>query len=384
MARLESTYRAFNAAFARRFPRSVVAYSYKTNYVPYLLRRLHALGAWAEVVSGLEYDLACRLGVTGDRIVFNGPVKRAPELARALGSGSLVHVDTLAEVEDVAAWGRANPGADARVGLRVNVTWPPDAARANRFGLSRRGGDLARAAATLQAAPGLRLRGLHAHLSVPPRSAEQYAFVAAELAAAAIELGLDDELSIDVGGGFGHAPKEMAGLSFPSFDSYADAIASGLASVAERRDLVLITEPGIAVVGTCASYYAPVLAIKSAGGRQLAVVDASVHTIKPTRHRYNLPTTAFDAGFEPLGGEVRRYDLVGYTCMDDDVFGADVELPNLRPGDLVRFDNVGAYTWVFKPPFIRGLPAMYALEPEGYVLVRHEQGLDDFLAGYVW
>jgi len=51
----------------------------------------------------------------------------------------------------------------------------------------------------------------------------------------------------------------------------------------------------------------------------------------------------------------------------------------------VVFANVGAYTNVFKPPFIRPAPAMVAWSSssETFSVARRAERLDDLLATYV-
>ena len=49
------------------------AYSYKTNYTPRIVSLVHLLGGMAEVVSGMEYGLARRVGNAPENILFNGP-----------------------------------------------------------------------------------------------------------------------------------------------------------------------------------------------------------------------------------------------------------------------------------------------------------------------
>ncbi len=75
------------AAFQTIYPRTSLGYSYKTNYLPRLCQIVQSQGQYAEVVSAMEYELARRLGVPGERIIFNGPLKLEPELSRAMLEG---------------------------------------------------------------------------------------------------------------------------------------------------------------------------------------------------------------------------------------------------------------------------------------------------------
>jgi diaminopimelate decarboxylase len=70
--------------------------------------------------------------------------------------------------------------------------------------------------------------------------------------------------------------------------------------------------------------------------------------------------------------------------MDDDYVAIGQELPELAPGDVLELGNVGAYTLVFKPPFIRTQPAVYLRYRGALELARSEQTVDELLAGYRW
>jgi diaminopimelate decarboxylase len=375
LGRLRQKYRSITAAFERRFSSVVVGYSYKTNYLPALCRTLHDEGAYAEVVSSLEYRLARTLGVASERIIFNGPAKSADDIAMALSEGAIINLDSLEEVRLAAAWASAHPGQPAALGLRVSANVKAtDEGPASRFGVSLAAESLRGAGATVV--------GLHTHLSTRARDLAVFTHLATVLQRATSEVGSDELRYLDIGGGFGYAPPDMTSISFPSFDDYADAIHDALAPVASPGALTLVVEPGIALVGDCMSFYAPVAAVKQSVGRRLVVVGGSVHNVKPTRHRYNLPTTALDAQLQPKSGAAHSYDIVGYTCMEDDVLGVGVVLPTLDVGDVLRFDNVGAYTFVFKPPFIRGAPAMYTVDDGNYRLARREDTFEDIFGGY--
>ena len=76
-------------------------------------------------------------------------------------------------------------------------------------------------------------------------------------------------------------------------------------------------------------------------------------------------------------------DVTGYTCMEVDVL--QQAFPGeLAIGDFLVFGNVGAYTSVFKPPFIRPAPAMLACTASGdaFPVARRAETLDDLIATY--
>ncbi len=55
---IRRNYQRLHQAFATRLPRVQMAWSYKTNYLDAVCRVFHQEGAWAEVVSGFEFEKA--------------------------------------------------------------------------------------------------------------------------------------------------------------------------------------------------------------------------------------------------------------------------------------------------------------------------------------
>jgi len=102
---------------------------------------LHKEGAWAEVVSGLELEMAERLSMPGERTIFNGPYKTEDDLRRAVKAGVWINVDSFDELgllEQVAG----EAGRPVAFGLRVNAAVTEargrSSASASRLGWPRR------------------------------------------------------------------------------------------------------------------------------------------------------------------------------------------------------------------------------------------------------
>ncbi|MGH7808048.1 MAG: diaminopimelate decarboxylase, partial [Thermodesulfobacteriota bacterium] len=117
---LRTNTKTFQKEFSKKYPKVVVAYSYKTNYISSVLKIIHEEGVWAEVASGFEYDLARLLDVPGASIVFNGPYKKKEELGKAADDGALINVDHLEEIklfEEIASELRRT----IDIGIRINM-----------------------------------------------------------------------------------------------------------------------------------------------------------------------------------------------------------------------------------------------------------------------
>ncbi len=384
--RFRTNLRALSGSFRAVYPRTAIGYSYKTNYTPLLCRVADQEGCYAEVVSGMEYDLAVRLGVSPGRIIFNGPLKAPEEVEEALLGGALVNVDCATELDAVEALARRRPDARLRVGVRCQ--FPLAEGHASRFGVEA--AELRAVLERLRALPRCDVEGLHCHFSAH-RGAEAFRARAAKLVELAREHFPDAPPAVlDVGGGFfGRMPEALRRQfegDVPSFADYAEAVASVLATTfPDAAGPELVLEPGVAVVADAVDFVCRVAALKQPGGRQLAVATGSVQNVKSSPHAVALPVRVVrdraGGGRTVLPGPVA---ITGYTCMESDVLHPG--LPGeLRVGDFLVFQHVGAYTSVFKPPFIRPAPAMLSYVPseETFSVARRRESLDDLLSTYV-
>lgn len=378
----------FIEAFRQIYPRSALAYSYKTNYLPAFCIAVDRLGGYAEVVSRMEYDLAVRLGVRGERIIFNGPLKTAEDIEMALTANSTVNLDCLQEIVWIERLSKQTPARKFSVGLRCN--FDVGTPTRSRFGLSVDSGELNEAVRRLRRLPNVRVSGLHCHFSTPTRSVAFYELRTRRLIELADKLfGRVTPDFLDVGGGFfGHMPKEFArqfDCPIPDYAAYARAVAC---PVRERYDPeagpTLIIEPGAAVVADVMKYVGRIVAVKNLGPRRVALVVGSVHNVRPTLSSKRLPVELYRAKMARAGAAIDGpVDLVGYTCMEHDCLLPDYP-GRVAVGDFVVFGQVGAYTLVFKPPFIRPNPPIlgYGTGSSEWEVLRREETFADVFVSF--
>jgi diaminopimelate decarboxylase len=361
-------------ALRTAYPRSDLAYSYKTE----ICRLVDERGGLAEVVSGLEIDLAERLGVAGSRLVFNGPYKTPSDIRRVLRAGGLVFLDALYEVPAVAAAAAGDGSVPLRVGLRCNLSRHQGAP--SRFGFDTAGAEFAEAIERLSRLPGCTSIELHAHHVPPERSPADYAFVVEQLSAAARRVPENRRPRIiDIGGGFfsrmpaslatqfGHVPTPM---------EYARAIGDAMRLAFPGSEPPhLLVEPGMAVVADAASLAARVVGVKSIGGRRVALVATTRYSVQPTFASRTLPASVHRR--KAPGVSSGPLDVVGTTCMEHDVLFHDFP-QSLAPGDWLVVHQVGAYTNVLRPPFITPCPPVVAIASQGppFAAKRREDSAD--------
>lgn len=385
METLRENYRKIYSAFQSRYNNFIIGYSYKTNYLPYLCKELSKLGAFAEVVSRLEYDLAIKIGVEPNKIIFNGPLKTKEDIFYALNQDSLIHLDSFYEIEFVKEYCRNHPHKQVKIGLRLNFDLSEDGHsplvegyEVSRFGICVENGDLHNVLHDLRSMENVSVVGLHGHFSTSRRKVSSYVKIAKTLCDIAKMYSLNIEY-IDIGGGiFGEVPKSLIDHA-PTFDEYAEAVCAIMNQEYPKggRQPYLILEPGIAMVANTFHFVSKVIGIKTIRDTPFVLVDGSIHNIKPTMHKKNLPMRILRKNGEGFN-EKKPFHVVGYTCLEKDYLARDFheEIPEIN--DYMIFENVGAYTIVFNPQFIKERPAIVAQDKDEMFVVRKRETLEQF------
>jgi diaminopimelate decarboxylase len=358
---LRSKYRDFSKALRSIYPDTYIAYSYKTNYLAGICRIFHQEGAWAEVVSGFEYDIALDLGVDTSKIVFNGPYKKKEELVRAIKGNSLINIDSYNEIYQLENLSNAKANS-VKVGLRVNMNlnYPPW----NKFGFNLESGQAFEACRRIASSKYLKLAGLHCHLGTYLADASLYSQAMMKLTDFALGLERDLKVEIDyldIGGGYAslntlHTQFLSAAAVIPTFDQYAEAVTQYLKEKGGqfKKRPRLVIEPGRALVDEAVSLIATVVSVKRfAEGTKAMIIDAGVNLL-PTAYwfKHEIATT------QDMGSNLETVNIYGPLCMQIDVIRTEVRLPVLQVGNLIVIKNVGAYNITQSLQFIYPRPAV--------------------------
>lgn len=378
--RLRESYRKAYQAFSSRYPKVQFAWSYKTNYLNAVCRVFHQEGAWAEVVSGFEYDKALHNGVPGTQIIFNGPEKSDEELGKAISKESIIHLDHFDELFRLIRL-TDTMGEKARVAIRINMDtgiFP----KWDRFGFTYENKEAWKAIEFIMKSDNLELVGLHTHIGTYVLSTQAYRIAAQKMSALAIETSAVFGHQIhylDLGGGFASANTlkgayHTAADVVPSFDAYADAISSAILQQnwPGGTPPYLFLETGRALVDEAGYLISTVKATKRlSDGRRALILDAGI----------NLLFTTFWYELEVHPGKTvssssDETDIVGPLCMNIDVIRKNLKYPLLEAGDPVVIPRIGAYNMTQWLQFITYRPPIYLIdEKQGIHKIRSGEDL---------
>lgn len=369
---LEKSVKGYQDALKSNFKRSIVGYSVKTNSVPACMKLAGEMGAYAEVVSHDEWELARLCGFDRQHIVYNGPMKSKETFLDAVEHGAIVNIETKRELEWLKEIDAQVSDASKKfqVGIRLNINIshvsPDDADGDNdnsRFGFSDETNEFADAVALIGQMPNVELAGLHIHRTAHSRSIRFYK-QSIEFACKTIEkygLKLD---YLDVGGGyFGIFPNK------PTYQEYSDAFCEVLTSHG-LQNLCVIVEPGNALVASCFAFLSEVIDVKHVEDNLwFATTNGSRNDLDPFFKKSGYLSEVHYAYETPV---VKEQIVSGCTCLEYDRMFTLTDRPLLSVGDRIYYRNVGAYTMCLSPMFIRYIPNIYLKNDGDYTLVREK------------
>jgi len=373
--------REMRRAFSTRYPDVTLAWSYKTNYLGAVCALMHQEGAMAEVVSGMEYEMARNLGIPGERIVFNGPHKSKNILKTAAGEGACINVDHIDEIEALEAVA-AELGRSIHVGIRINLDagiypmW-------SRFGFNLESGEALEAVERMVAGDKLIPTGVHCHIGTFILDPEAYRRQVEKMMAFAYEV--EDKFGLpmaylDIGGGF-PSRNRLKNASVPggsedlSIDTYAAKICDALLkNLRPGHFPKLIVESGRALIDESGTLITSVVADKRLpDGTKAYVVDAGVNLLFTANwYRFNI---ALD---RTVPGLAEVSIVYGPLCMNIDVIDEGLMLPPLRRGVRLLVSPVGAYNNTQWMQFIHYRPSIVLIGEDGQSdIIREAEDLTD-------
>ncbi|RFU82512.1 type III PLP-dependent enzyme [Streptomyces triticagri] len=374
----------------RLHDRLEVFYSLKANPNVSVCALLHSCGARAEVSSLTELVTARRAGVAPQDIVFLGPGKSRTEIEACLDEGiHAVVCESLGELALIDAVARER-GVVAPVALRVNPSFQVKGSGLTMGGKPRQFGmDEEQLFAERDLAarhPGVRLMGVQVYLGTRILAEEAVAENTARILELAERLAKDLEFeleTVDVGGGLGIA----------YFDNEQDLDVGKLAELVNpivqdftdrHPDTRMIMELGRFLVAASGTYVTRVRYTKTSMGERFAVLDGGTnhHMAAVGIGSYvkrNFPMVALERPDAPATGP---WQVTGPLCTPNDLLGKKVQLPDLRPGELVGVLRSGAYGPTASPVHFlsHGYPAEVLVDGGKPYLIRVRDDAEAMLA----
>jgi diaminopimelate decarboxylase len=408
---LEESVRSISGVFGPAGLQARVFFSYKTNPVPEVLRVMAGAGVGAEVISELEFRLAKRLGLGGERIIVNGGAKSEALLRLAVENGAdMITVQRLADFQTLERIGqdlgkKVNLGMRINPGLRTrlfNFTVSTGTAK-SPIGFVLGSEEWRQALRAIAAKPVFRFRGLHFHIGSGIRTAAPYREALRNtlpFLEDARRQGLVPEV-LDIGGGYNISTLKEIDLweairlfawnkpqRPPRFKpqtlllgEVAQACSQILGGYCREKGTSrpeIFVEPGRAL---SASSQLLLLGVKSVverkKGRLAAICDGGAmslsHLLLSEYHSIFVANKA-----DGLSG--RRYNLYGSLPTPLDFVAAERRLPPLASGDVLAVMDTGAYFTSLSNNFAGPRPAVVMVDNGAPRLIRRRETFEDIFS----
>ncbi len=340
--KIKSNFLAYKKVFQAR--KSLICYALKANSNLSILAQIAALEGGADCVSIGEVRRAIKAGIKPYKIIFSGVGKRDDEIKEALDSEILfLNVesnDELLRIEAIAKKYNKN----ARISIRVNPDIDPKThpyistgLSENKFGIEIE--EAKKLYIYAHKSNFLSPIGIHFHIGSQLTELEpilQSAQKIASFTKSLIALGINIKF-FDVGGGIGICYKDENTISLYDY-------AQGILAAIKGLDVTIICEPGRSIVGESGYLITKVISQKQHKNKHFVIIDGAMNDLlRPSLYdAYHRPNH-LSQKCQKNTNDSKLVDIVGPICESGDFLAKNILLNNVENGDLIVFENAGAY-----------------------------------------
>jgi diaminopimelate decarboxylase len=379
--RIRNNFRRAFSAFTSYYPDFKFFYAVKACNNPAIVNILRQEGAGIDAASVNEIQLAKKVGLSGENVMFSGNFLSDEDIIKGLESGVIFNLDDISLLPRVLKHGkpeilsfRINPGyGKSNVGEFVTNAGPKA-----KFGLHP---DMVTEAFRQAKEAGIKRFGVHMMPGSCLTEPEYFSFVTNLLmeivGKTSRELNINFEF-IDLGGGLGipYSDDEKA----LDIEKTAKLVAETFKAAIKKYGMKpprLMMEPARYFVGDAGVILGKVHSIKESYSKIIGTDVGMNILVRP----------AFYGSFHRIlvngriGDKTEKLNLCGQLCENTDLWVKDRELPKtIKEGDIVVATDTGAYGYGMSYQYNGRLkPAEVLVNGNQSYLIRERETFDDML-----
>ncbi len=301
-----------------------------------ILKLFNSLGSGLDTVSIQEVRLGLKAGFEPSKIIYTPNGVSLEEIEEVAKLGVQINIDNLSILEQ---FGTRHPKTPVCIRINPHVMAGGNSNISvghidSKFGISiHQIPHLLRIVENT----GMHINGIHMHTGSDILDIEVFLYASEILFETAKHF--PDLDFIDFGSGFKVPYK--AGDIETNIEELGEKLTEKFLDFCEEygRDLTLAFEPGKFLVSEAGKFVAKVNVIKQTTSTVFAGVDSGFnHLIRPMLYgsQHEIHNISHPDGKE------RFYSVVGYIC-ETDTFATNRRIAEIKEGDLLCFDNAGAY-----------------------------------------
>ena len=342
-----------------------------------ILKFIINLGSGIDAVSIQEVKLALKCGVKPDKIIYTPNGVSMDEIKKASELGVKINIDNLSVLEDfgnnnqsIPICIRINPHIMAGGNSKISVGHID-----SKFGISiHQIPHLIRIVNNTK----IKVNGIHMHTGSDILDID--VFLRASEILFDTAKNFNDLEFIDFGSGFKvpYFPND----SETNIEELGDKLSLRFNSFCSEygKNLTLMFEPGKFLVSESGKFLCKVNSIKQTTSTVFAQVDSGFnHFLRPMMYGAN-----HDIENISNSDDVERYySVVGYIC-ETDTFATNKKIPTIRNGDILCFNNAGAYCYTMSSNYnSRYRPAELMYIKGEFRLIRKRENFQDLVRNQI-
>jgi len=335
--KIESQYNRLTSAF-KQVDSLKINYAVKALSNISVLKLFKKLGAGLDTVSIQEVKLGLKAGFDPSKIIYTPNGVSLEEIEEATTLGVQINIDNLSILEQfgtrhpkIPVCIRINPHVMAGGNSNISVGHID-----SKFGISiHQIPHLLRIVENT----GMHINGIHMHTGSDILDIEVFLYASEILFETAKHFPNLD--FIDFGSGF-KVPYKPGDIE-TDIEELGEKLSERFKEFCKEygRDLTLAFEPGKFLVSEAGKFVAKVNVIKQTTSTVFAGIDSGFnHLIRPMLYgsQHEIKNISHPDGKE------RFYSVVGYIC-ETDTFATNKRISEIKEGDLLSFNNAGAYCY---------------------------------------
>ncbi len=338
-----------------------------------VLKIFNSLQAGLDTVSVQEVQLGLKAGFEPKDIIFTPNGVSLDEIEQAMSLGVQINIDNISILEqfgqkhpEVPVCIRMNPHVMAGGNKKISVGHID-----SKFGISIH--QLPHIHRVVENT-GMLITGVHMHTGSDIYDID--AFLRATEILFNVAASFENLEYIDFGSGFKVPYKE--GDIQTDIEELGEKLSKRFNDFCKEfgRELTLMFEPGKFLVSEAGQFLANVNVVKQTTSTVFASVDSGLnHLIRPMfydsyHHIVNISNPE---------GKKRFYTIVGYIC-ETDTFGTNRQICEIKEGDILSFQNAGAYCYSMASNYnSRYRPAEVLVYKGKDYLIRERETIEDII-----
>ncbi len=374
--KIESQYKRITDAFSS-VKSLKINYAVKALSNVAVLKLMKKLGAGIDTVSAQEVQLGLKAGFDPSEIIFTPNGVSLEEIEQVASYGVNINIDNLSILEQ---FGQKYPKTPVCVRINPHVMAGGHSKISvghidSKFGISIY--QVPHIKRVLKNT-GMLINGIHMHTGSDILDIDTF------LRATEILLDTVKEFEniefVDFGSGF-KVPYKKDDIE-TNIEEMGQRLSTRFNNFCKEygKDLTLLFEPGKFLVSEAGKFLVNVNVVKQTTSTVFASVDSGFnHLVRPMMYgSYHHITNISNPN-----GRDRYYTVVGYIC-ETDTFGSNRKISEITEGDILCFDNAGAYCFTMASNYnSRYKPAEVLIYKGKDYLIRKRETISDLLQNQI-